>query len=52
MKKWLTILSLMLFFVANTNAANSDFLGASEGVAAKGGTNLVYQGFDKAGVIR
>lgn len=30
----------MLFFVANTNAASSDFLGVREAVAAKGGSNF------------
>ena len=30
----------MLFFVANTNAANNDFLGVREVVAAKGGANI------------
>lgn len=30
----------MLFFVANTNAANSDFLGVREVVAAKGGSTF------------
>ncbi|SEA68500.1 hypothetical protein SAMN05192529_1494 [Arachidicoccus rhizosphaerae] len=30
----------MLFFVANTNATNRDFLGAREAVAAKGGKEL------------
>lgn len=33
----------MLFFVANTNAANSDFLGAREEVAAKGLSKLAVQ---------
>jgi hypothetical protein len=41
MKKWLYLISLMLFFVANTNAAKSDFLGEREVVAAKTGTNTV-----------
>ncbi|MFZ4863233.1 hypothetical protein ACL9RF_13735 [Sphingobacterium sp. Mn56C] len=36
-KKWLYLISLMLFFVANTNAANNDFLGVRAEVAAKGG---------------
>ena len=40
-KRWLYLISLMLFFVANTNAANSGFLGAREVVAAKGAS----QGF-------
>ncbi|MFZ4863239.1 hypothetical protein ACL9RF_13765 [Sphingobacterium sp. Mn56C] len=40
MKKWLYLISLMLFFVANTNAANSDFFGAREVVAAKTSTSL------------
>jgi hypothetical protein len=31
----------MLFFVANTNAANSDFLGVREVVAAKTGTTVL-----------
>jgi len=33
----------MLFFVANTNAANSDFLGAREEVAATGLSKLAVQ---------
>ena len=33
----------MLFFVANTNAAGTVFLGEREVVAAKGGTNLISQ---------
>ncbi|WP_185218132.1 putative toxin [Sphingobacterium mizutaii] len=37
MKKWIYLISIMLFFVANTNAANSDFLSVREVVAAKGG---------------
>jgi len=37
MKKWIYLISIMLFFVANTNAANSDFLRVREVVAAKGG---------------
>ena len=41
MKKWLYLISLMLFFVANTNAASSDFFGAREVVAAKTSTSLV-----------
>ena len=41
MKKWLQIFGMMLFFVANTNAAKSDFFGAREVVAAKGGANLL-----------
>lgn len=40
MKKWLYLISLMLFFVANTNAANSDFLGVREVVAAKTSTSI------------
>jgi hypothetical protein len=36
-KKWLYLISLMLFFVAHTNAAKSDFFGEKEVVAAKGG---------------
>lgn len=52
MKKWLYLISLMLFCVANTNAAKSDFFGVREVVASKASTNLVYQGFDKAGVVR
>src|SRR5690606_29868315 len=35
-------ISLMLFFVANTNAANSDFFGAREVVATKGGSKYLY----------
>lgn len=45
MKKWLQLIGLLLFFVANTNAANSDFLGVREVVAAKGGyINLASSG--------
>ena len=40
MKKWLYLIGLMLFFVANTNATNSDFLGIREVVAAKTSTSL------------
>jgi len=43
-KKWLYLISLMLFFVANTNAASSDFFGAREVVAAKGGKSLLSAG--------
>lgn len=35
----------MLFFVANTNAANSDFFGAREVVVAKTVTNFSKSGF-------
>jgi len=45
MKKWLYILSLMLFFVAGNAAANSDFLGVREAVVARTGT----QGFKSLG---
>lgn len=41
MKRWLYLIGLMLFFVANTNAANSGFFGVREVVAAKGVTNTV-----------
>ena len=41
MKKWLYLISLMLSFVANTNAANSNFLGVREVVAAKGGKSFL-----------
>lgn len=41
MKKWLYLISLMLFFVANTNAASSGFFGAREVVAAKTGTTVL-----------
>jgi hypothetical protein len=51
-KKWLYLISIMLFFVANTNAANSDFFGAREVVAAKGGSHLVYEGLDAAGKVK
>jgi len=50
-KKWLYLISLMLFFVANTNAANSDFLGVREVVAAKTGGNIVYHSVE-AGVTQ
>lgn len=40
MKRWLYLIGLMLFFVANTNAANSGFFGVREVVAAKGGASL------------
>lgn len=43
MKKWLYLISIMLFFVANTNVANSDFFGEKEVVATKGGTKLITQ---------
>jgi hypothetical protein len=36
-KKWLYLISLMLFFVAKTNAAENNFFGVREVVAAKGG---------------
>lgn len=42
-KKWLYLISMMLFFVANTSAANSDFFGAREVVATKGSTTF-FQG--------
>jgi len=45
MKKWLYFISLMLFFVANTNAAKSDFFGAREVNAAKAGSSWVYGAF-------
>lgn len=52
-KKWLYLISIMLFFVANTNAANSDFFGAREVVAAKGsaqgGLNLFKWGAEQTG---
>ena len=35
MKKWLYLIGMVLFFVANTNAANTDFLGVKEVKAAK-----------------
>lgn len=35
-KKWLYLISIMLFFVANVNATNSDFFGVREVDAAKG----------------
>jgi hypothetical protein len=35
-KKWLYLISLMLFFVANTNATKNDFFSVREVVAAKG----------------
>jgi|GEM_PF-2467919 len=40
MKKWFYLISMMLFFVAHTNAAKSDFFGEREVVAAKGGGNI------------
>jgi|GEM_PF-6692655 len=40
MKKWFYLISMMLFFVAHTNAAKSDFFGEREVVAAKGGTTF------------
>ena len=39
MKKWIYLIGLMLFFVANTNAAKSDFFGERDVVATKGGGN-------------
>jgi hypothetical protein len=39
----------MLFFVANTNAANSDFLGIREVVAAKTGGNVLRHYTNEAG---
>lgn len=43
-KKWLYLISMMLFFVANTNAAKSDFFGVKEVVAAKGGMKAIQAG--------
>lgn len=40
MKNWFYLKSLMLFFVANPNAANSDFLGVRKVVAAKASTSI------------
>lgn len=36
-KKWLSLLSLMMFLVVSSTAGTSDFLGVKEEVAAKGG---------------
>ncbi len=38
---------MMLFFVANTNAAKSDFYGEREVVAAKGGQTIVGEGMKR-----
>jgi hypothetical protein len=43
MKKWLTILSLMLFFVANSTAANTQFLDVSAGNAARASSKIAVQ---------
>ena len=41
MKKWIYLIGLMLFFVANVNAAKSDFFGEREVVAAEGGVSVL-----------
>jgi hypothetical protein len=41
----------MLFFVANTNAAENNFFGEREVVATKGGSNVVYHSVE-AGVTQ
>ena len=41
MKKWIYLIGLMLFFVANVNAAKSDFFGERDVVAAKEGGQLL-----------
>ncbi len=47
MKKWLYLISLMLFFVANTNAAENNFFGEREVVAAKGGQTVIGEGMKR-----
>jgi len=47
-KKWIYLIGLMLFFVANVNAAKSDFFGERDVVAAKGGTQFLKFGGDEA----
>lgn len=48
MKKWLYQTGLILFFVVNINAANTDFFGVREVVAAKGGVQFLKFGGNDA----
>jgi len=48
-KKWIYLIGLMLFFVANVNAAKSDFFGERDVVAAKGGGSLIAKGLGSTG---